>query len=722
MTRAGTLLLGPLAGLLLLFATALPAVAQDIDVGKTPVLLQAEELTYNEDLGVVTARGNVEMSQGPRVLMADTVTYNQKANTVTASGNVALMEPTGEVLFTDYAELHDELKTGFIENLRALLSDGSRLAANRARRTADQRKIMDRGVFSPCNLCKEDPSRAPLWQIKAVKVVHDEVAKDIIYNDATLEMFGVPVLYTPYMRHPDPTVDRRSGLLAPTIGYSGDLGAIFGQPYYYAFDPSRDVTIEPMIFSSEGTVLRGQYRQRFSNGRIDFKATAGYVDEHDDNGNETGNQGLEGSADLEGRFALDRTWRGGFDFQQSSERTYLKRFRLGHEDVLTSRLYAEGFRGRNYAAVNAYKWQDLRASSDPDDTPLVMPFAEYSFVGQPNSFGGRSSIDASLLALTRERGTDSRRASLVYGWKAPYTTGNGQLLTVESRVQTDGYYASDLSGTSDGSDETTARLFPQVGVKWQYPWARRAGTYTQVVEPIVGIVGGPNGGNPDEIPNEDSRSFEFDTTNLFRMNRYEGVDRVTSGSRVDYALRTGVYGDSGGSTELLIGQSYRFYGSSAFDAGTGLDEDLSDIVGAITVRPREQFDLSYRFRLDKEDLSVRRNEVGFGYHHPRFAALLDYIAIDDSAGSDLAGSREQIEATLNVAIAPRWSTLVNVVHDLSDGDNRLLRGRAGITYADECLTFGVDLERSDIQDQDIEADTRVMFRIVFKYLGGVESQ
>ncbi|GHD49602.1 LPS-assembly protein LptD [Thalassobaculum fulvum] len=722
MSRVAALLLGPLAGLLLLFAAALPGRAQDLDVEKTPVLLQAEELTYNEDLGVVTARGNVEMSQGPRVLMADTVTYNQKANTVTASGNVALMEPTGEVLFTDYAELHDELKTGFIENLRALLSDGSRLAANRARRTADQRKVMDRGVFSPCNLCKEDPARAPLWQIKAIKVVHDEVAKDIIYEDATLEMFGVPVLYTPYMRHPDPTVERRSGLLAPTIGYSGDLGAIFGQPYYYVFDPSRDVTIEPMVFSSEGTVLRGQYRQRFSSGRIDLKATAAYVDEHDDNGNETGNQGLEGSADLEGRFALDRTWRGGFDFQQSSERTYLKRFRLGHEDVLTSRLYAEGFRGRNYAAVNAYKWQDLRASSDPDDTPLVMPFAEYSFVGQPNGLGGRSSIDASLLALTRERGTDSRRASLVYGWKMPHTTGNGQLLTLESRVQTDGYYASDLSGATGGDDETTARLFPQVGVKWQYPWARRAATYTHVVEPIVGIVGGPNGGNPDEIPNEDSRSFEFDTTNLFRMNRYEGVDRVTSGSRVDYALRTGVYGDNGGSTELLIGQSYRFYGNSAFDAGTGLDEDLSDIVGALTVRPREQFDLSYRFRLDKETGSVRRNEFGFGYHHPRFAALIDYIAIDDSAASDLAGNREQVEATLNVALAPHWSTLFNAVYDLSDGDNRLLRGRAGFTYSDECLTFGVDLERSDIEDQDIEADTRVMFRIVFKYLGGVESQ
>src|SRR3546814_9122664 len=73
------------------------------------------------------------------------------------------------------------------------------------------------------------------------------------------------------------------------------------------------------------------------------------------------------------------------------------------------------------------------------------------------------------------------------------------------------YYASDLGGPTDDSDETTGRLFPQIGVKWQYPWERRASTYSHVIEPIVGIVGGPNGSNPDEIPNEDSRSFEFDT-------------------------------------------------------------------------------------------------------------------------------------------------------------------------------------------------------------------
>ncbi|NQW10855.1 MAG: LPS-assembly protein LptD [Alphaproteobacteria bacterium] len=670
----------------------------------------------------MTARGNVELNQGSRVLLADTVTYNRKANSVTASGKVSLLEPTGEVLFTDYAELNNALKTGFIKNLRALLTDGSRLAAAQAERTADERKVMERAVFSPCNLCKEDPERAPLWQIKAVKVVHDERAKDIIYTNATLEMFGVPVLYTPYLSHPDPTVDRRSGLLAPTLGVSGNLGAIYGQPYHYVFDRSRDVTIEPTVYTAEGSILQGEYRQRFGNGEINLKATGGWVDQHDGS-NETGERDLEGSADFEGRFALNRTWRSGFDFEQSSERTYLRRFRLGGEDVLTSRLFAEGFRGRNYTAINAYKWQDLRASTNPDDTPTVLPMAEYHHVGRPDPYGGRSSIDASVLSLTRDAGSDSQRASMVYGWALPHTTAGGEVYTLNARLQTDGYLASDQTsgGTGDNS-EATGRVFPQVGLKWQYPLARRGSSYTQVVEPIIGVVAGPRGGNPDEIPNEDSRSFEFDTTNLFRLNRFEGVDQVTSGSRVNYALRTGVYGDGGGQTEVLVGQSFRFYGNGAFDKGSGLDDDLSDIVGAITVRPRDALDFRYRFRLDPASGSLNRNEVGFGYNYGRFAFLADYVQLDESVSSDLAGDREQIELTLHTRLTDNWNLLTNAIHDLSDGENRLLRGKIGLTYTDECLLFGVDFERSDISDEDIEPDDRVMFRIVFKHLGGVESK
>src|SRR3546814_2522946 len=106
--------------------------------------------------------------------------------------------------------------------------------------------------------------------------------------------------------------------------------------------------------------------------------------------------------------------------------------------------------------------------------------------------GGRQSLDASLLSLSRQRGTDSRRASVVHGWQMPPTTADGQMFTFESRVTGDGYSASDLGGATDDSDETPGRLFPQVGVKWKYPWARRASTYSHVIAPISGLVGGPH--------------------------------------------------------------------------------------------------------------------------------------------------------------------------------------------------------------------------------------
>ncbi|MBM3572111.1 MAG: LPS-assembly protein LptD, partial [Alphaproteobacteria bacterium] len=106
----------------------------------TPSLLTADEVIYDEELGIVTARGRVEVSQGPRILVADQVTFNQKTNTVTASGNVSLVEPTGDVMFSDYVEMSGDFKDGLIENLRVLLSDNSKLAADRAVRVDGNRK------------------------------------------------------------------------------------------------------------------------------------------------------------------------------------------------------------------------------------------------------------------------------------------------------------------------------------------------------------------------------------------------------------------------------------------------------------------------------------------------------------------------------------------------------------------------------------------------------
>ena len=113
------------------------------------MLFSADEVQYDEDLGLIVAKGNVELTQRDQILLADTVTYNQRTDTATASGHVSILQPTGDIVFADYVELHDNMREGFLQNVRMLLADRSRMAGNTARRVNGNRTEIRRGVYSP---------------------------------------------------------------------------------------------------------------------------------------------------------------------------------------------------------------------------------------------------------------------------------------------------------------------------------------------------------------------------------------------------------------------------------------------------------------------------------------------------------------------------------------------------------------------------------------------
>src|SRR5438067_5742020 len=220
-----------------LLCAANPALAQ-LAVGghrqdrNAPVVFQADEVQYDEQLGLTVAKGHVEISQGGEILLADTVSYNQRTDTVTASGHVSLLTPTGEIAFADFMELRDSMNNAFAQNVRMLLADRSRLAANAARRINGNRFELARAVYSPCDLCKNDPSAPPAWQLKAREISDDKELKLIEFRDAVIEVDGVPVLYTPYLSQPDPSVKRASGFLTPTMGNSNTNGFHVAIPFY----------------------------------------------------------------------------------------------------------------------------------------------------------------------------------------------------------------------------------------------------------------------------------------------------------------------------------------------------------------------------------------------------------------------------------------------------------------------------------------------------------
>lgn len=159
-----------------------------------PASFSADDMTHDKDLGVITARGNVEINHDQRTLLADTISYNEGTDIIIAKGNVTLHRPTGEVIFADFMEVSGDLKNGLIQDLRAVMADRSRFAAKQATLVNDETMTLDYSSYTRCEPCKEDPSREPLWQIKAIKVVHDRKNKVVEYKHARLEFAGVPVL------------------------------------------------------------------------------------------------------------------------------------------------------------------------------------------------------------------------------------------------------------------------------------------------------------------------------------------------------------------------------------------------------------------------------------------------------------------------------------------------------------------------------------------------
>jgi LPS-assembly protein len=685
----------------------------------TPFLLTAETITYDEDLGIVTASGAVEIINEDRILLADKVSYNQKQGVVSASGNVSLMEPTGEVVFAEYIEIDEDLKEGVIKSLNILLADNSRFAAQGARRYSEDHTELAKAVYSPCEICKEDPSRPPLWQIKAKRIIHRRDQQVVQYRDAVLEVMGVPVAYTPYFEHADPSVKRKTGFLVPKFGSTSDLGATLQVPYYWAIAPDRDLTIEPLFTTEEGVVMAGEYRQVTARGDYNAEASLTHSQRRNELNQPIGDDKFRGHIDATGRQDIDDTWTWGFDLERTTDDTYLKRYRFGDADTLTSDLFIEGIDGRNYAAASMYAFQGLDAEDDRGTTPYVAPLLDYALMIDPTK---RSTLElsANAVSLYRTEGLDTRRISLDSEWRLPFISPMGDVYTVTAALGADGYWLNDYVNPGQvqyGSrNESELRVSPLLAMDWRYPWVRHGETSDQVIEPVVQLIAAPYGGNPSDIPNEDSLALEFDDTSLFSLNRFPGYDRVESGPRANVGVRASAYGNDGGYATLVVGEVFRLRDDDTFPTDSGLDDNRSDFVAAITLAPSPYFDLTHRIRVDHDGFRLRRNEVYVSMGPEYLRLVTNYVKLDQDLSSDQLTNREELYNSLNWKFFEFWTAYVESRRDLTNNGNQI-RTAAGLQYLDECFGFRVDYERRFTRDRDIEPSQSINFRIVLRNLG-----
>jgi LPS-assembly protein len=389
------------------FALAAPASRDN-----ARMVVEAKELVYNQDKNIVTAKGDVQIYYKGRILQADRVSYNRTTGRVYAEGHARLTEKDGTVAFADRFDLTDDFKTGFNESLTVEGANMTHFSAPRAERV-DDTTVFDRGSYTACEACRDDPSRPRMWNVRAKRIIHDNVEKMIYYEDASLEFLGVPVAYVPFWMSPDPTVKRKSGLLSPQFMYRSQLGAGFGTPIYFALAPDYDLTITPTYFTRQGPYLSAEFRQRFEFGGYTIRAEGTHV------GDPSAfaapplgaqNRRWRGAVYSTGEFAINDFWKFGWDVNVLSDRFFFQDYKQYNYRLQnyffresSSTVYLTGQGPRSFFDLRGYYFQGLSPNDVQAQQPVVHPLLDYNRVfdidpAKTFGIGGQLEVDANFIS------------------------------------------------------------------------------------------------------------------------------------------------------------------------------------------------------------------------------------------------------------------------------------------------------------------------------------
>lgn len=686
----------------------------------TPLLLQADEVVYDNQRNRVTAKGNVEIYYNNYTLLADKVIYDQAASTLNAEGNVRIKEPSGAVINAERITLTDDFKEGFIRSLKIVSSDDTRIGADRAVRLDENTTIFEKGVFTPCKACEKHPEKAPLWRIKAGKITHKKAEGNLYYEDASFEFFGVPVAYLPYFVTPDPSVKRRSGFLFPKYEISDQLGFQVETPYFYNMAPNYDLTFSPRYTEKQGLLAKGEWRHRLANGAYNIKL-AGIQQTNPEDLSYGSDREVRGSVESVGTFDLGSWWNFGWDVTADSDDTFRRFYKL--DNIVTSdrvsKVYLVGQHDRNYFEANLYKFGGLLSSDTAISESQVHPVIDSNYVFGDPVLGGELSLTTNVLSLSRDDGADTNRLITELAWRRTLVDALGQVYEPFFKARGDLYKVSNvvdpITGVK-GDEESFARAMGTAGITYSYPFVAHTAGVSHVVEPVGQIIARPNTTNETNIPNEDAQSLVFDDTLLFDVDKFSGYDQIETGMRANVGIRYTMQFDNGGYVKAVAGQSYHLSGDNAFSKDTGLAKERSDYVGGLYFEPIENVTLIGQARFDENDFDVQRTDLYALLSYGPFSGSLNYANLKAQPSLGIDTDRQEFITSATLQIVENWSVFGSLRYDLEA--EQYINNSVGVQYADECFLLAVSYNESFIRDRDIDPNKSVMVRFHLKHIGG----
>lgn len=650
------------------------------------------------------ADGSVEVFHQGRRMTASKVIYDQSTDRLRIEGPIRLTDEAGTtVIVAAQADLAADLTEGLMQSARIVLQEQLQVSAAELRRSGGRYMQLDNAVASSCRICAG--SSTPLWEIRARRILHDTEERQIYFDHAQMRVGGVPIFYFPRLRMPDPSLDRSTGFLAPSLVVRTDQGTGLTFPYFVTLGPSRDLTISPTVTTTGAYTLGLRYRQAFDTGSVTLQGAISRDDLQPGQ--------MRGYAMADGTFLLSGGYRLAFHAEGVSDDAYLADYDISDTDRLTNTLQIDRVRRDTYFVGRLINFQSLRAGELGSATPYLLTDATYLHRFTLGALGGEGMLRMAVHTHTRRssvttdspddvddvaEGSDMGRLTLGAEWRRDWITTGGVVVAALGEARIDAYRIQDdaLYGGS------TARSFGAAALELRWPWVRAGGGAQDVIEPVAQLVWSDSSGGL--IPNEDSRLVEFDESNLFSLNRFPGSDAVETGTRLALGLSWTRLSQNGWSFGVIGGRVFRDSPVATFGVASGLSGTTSDWMVGATVDAPGGLQLAGRM-ITSSNLDVTRGEVHAAYSSSRYSISAGYINSIADPVEARVDKVSDIVLSGSYTFTPQWSGTASGRYDF-DADS-YSRIDLGLAYRNECASFDLSISRRLTSSTNLQPSTTV---------------
>ncbi len=661
--------------------SSLSAVAENI------TNLIADEIKINQ-AGELVASGAVTVWYEDRKVTASSITYASQNDKLIIRGPIRIIDNQSTMILGDQAELSEDLKVGIIKSAKIILGYQVQIAAAKVLQKDARYSEAFNIAATSCHVCL---NKTPLWQIRARKIVQDKFEKQIYFEHAQLRVLDIPVFYLPFMRLPDPSLKRATGLLAPKLKTSSVLNTGIKIPYFIRLNKHKDFTITP-FYSPKTKTIEYRYRQAYTSGfmLIEGALTRDALIPNKNRGYILSDTSL----------ILQNGYNLGIQLQAVSDPSYLFEYDFAQLDRLNTKLELSRSMRYQNSEVKLSNYHSLRENENNATQPTLVAEGAIESRLNPDMIKGEIGLEANFLKSYRYSdlnndgpdsdtlvdGYDTTRLSLLSNWDHGWEIANGIILHFENEFGLSQYYVQQHADI--GPKATRMFGVGAVGLRW--PWYRiNSNGGIGIVEPQIQLVRSVSSNSA--VPNDDSTQVEFDEGNLFRLNRAPGLDLIENGSRLNVGLAGSQFMDSGSNLSWKIGRVLRSEALSTFPSGSGLSNSISDWLLATNFQQKNGIELINR-ALIASDGVVTKSETSLKVNRNQHQIRATHVELTKDSNILQNQSLSSVALEWNYNLNSNWRSDSKFQFDSNIG--RLSKLELGLRYENECVNVDLSSSRS----------------------------